>query len=419
MNGHCVGDEFSFIPATSRSLETFNPIRNIVDQMVIEPNVNKKLIPLSIGDPTTFGNLPVSEATKKAMMEVIQSDKCNGYGPSDGFGCVKTAIAQFYSIPESPLTPNDVMLTSSCSGALDIAIGALAEEGTNIVVPRPGFSIYGTLSTLYKVNVKYYNLLPDSNWEIDLEHLESVIDQDTSALVVCNPSNPCGSVWSHSHICRIVALAGRHHLPIIADEIYADMVFAGIQFTSFRKASHSVPVLVVGGLAKRWLVPGWRVGWIIIHDRLNQFKFVRNGLRNLSQRILGPNSLCQMAIPTILSETSQEYYQNVMTKVERNAKHAFSVLSKTPGLAPVMPSGAMYMMVGVDPSMFTKSPDEVFDDLIFTQALVREQSVFCLPGVCFQYPNYFRIVLTVPFEMMSEACSRIDEFCRSLATISS
>ena len=418
MNGHCETLENGFdnhngfditVPVSSRAINTFNPIRSIVDQMKIEPNIHKSFIPLSIGDPTTFGNLPISGATTDAIYDVMESGKCHGYAPSDGFMSVKKAIAEFYTSENSPLSPNDVILTSSCSGAIDLAIGALAEEGTSILIPRPGFSIYQTLTTVYNVKVKHYNLLPDQNWEADLNQLEELIDLKTSAIVVCNPSNPCGSVWSASHISEIIAIAERYHLPIIADEIYADMVFSDCKFVPFSKMSKNVPILTMGGLAKRWLVPGWRIGWILIHDRHNKFRFVRKGLKNLSQRILGPNSVCQSAVPKILKNTPKEFYREVVTTIEKNAKNAFKMLKDCPGLKPIMPSGAMYMMIGIDTSRFPFG----LNDMNFTEDLVREQSVFCLPGSCFHYPNYFRIVLTVPPEMIEEACLRINEFCRN------
>jgi len=273
MNGHCEKLTNGFdnheneihppVPCSSRAINTFNPIRNIVDQMKIEPNVNKKLIHLSIGDPTTFGNLPISEATKQAVLEVMETGKCHGYGPSDGFQSAKEAVAQFYTTDQSPLTSNDVILTSSCSGAIDLSIGAIAEAGSNILIPRPGFSIYQTLTTVYNVNVNYYDLLPEQNWEIDLCQMESLIDENTSAIIVCNPSNPCGSVWSLNHIQDVISIAEKHKLPIISDEIYADMVFSESTFTPFARVSRNVPVLTMGGLAKRWLVPGWRIGWIL------------------------------------------------------------------------------------------------------------------------------------------------------------
>ena len=127
----------------------------------------------------------------------------------------------------------------------------------------------GCLHVLIGVTADYvcYIFQPDQQWEIDLEHLEQQIDSNTVAIVVVNPSNPCGSVYSKQHLLDILAVAERHFLPIIGDEIYGGMVFKGQQFYSIASLSKNVPVLSCGGIGKKYLVPGWRVGWILIHDR--------------------------------------------------------------------------------------------------------------------------------------------------------
>lgn len=133
------------------------------------------------------------------------------------------------------------------------------------------------------------------------------------------------------------------------------------------------------------------------------------GLKNMCGRILGSNTLVQGAIPDILENTPQSYFDSVIDILSDNAKLAFNMLKQIRGLNPVMPNGAMYMMVGINIEQFP----EFKDDTHFVQELVNEQSVFCLPGSCFEYPNYVRIVLTVPREMIEEACSRIAEFCEA------
>jgi tyrosine aminotransferase len=108
-----------------------------------------------------------------------------------------------------------------------------------------------------------------------LEHLESLIDGNTAGILVNNPSNPCGSVYSKEHLQAILKLAEKHHVPIVADEIYGDIVFKGSEFHSMASLTSTVPILAVGGIAKAFVVPGWRVGWILIHDRNNLFREVR------------------------------------------------------------------------------------------------------------------------------------------------
>lgn len=123
--------------------------------------------------------------------------------------------------------------------------------------------------------MRSYNLLPQKNWEVDLNYMEQLIDNDTCAIVINNPSNPCGSVFSKEHIYEILKIAEKHFLPIIADEIYEHMVFPGTKYYSFSSLSKNVPILSCGGLTKRFIVPGWRLGWIVIHDRNNAFHDVR------------------------------------------------------------------------------------------------------------------------------------------------
>uniref|UniRef100_A0A3Q3WNJ9 Tyrosine aminotransferase n=1 Tax=Mola mola TaxID=94237 RepID=A0A3Q3WNJ9_MOLML len=388
---------------------TLNPIRAIVDGMKLTPNPEKSMIALSIGDPTVFGNLPTDDAVLEAMKDAITSQKFNGYAPSVGYLKSRQALANFYRCPEAPLEAEDVILTSGCSQAIDLAISVLCNAGDNILVPCPGFSLYKTLAVSMGIKVKFYNLQPENSWEANLQHLESLIDERTSCLIVTNPSNPCGSVFSKKHLQKILKVASRHCVPILADEIYSDMVFPGCTSPSMASLSSDVPVLSCGGLAKRWLVPGWRMGWILIHDRNNIFgSEIRQGLVKLSQRILGACSIVQGALECILNNTPQSFFNSTISFLKSNAEICFSELSTIPGLNPVMPSGAMYLMVGIEMDHF---PD-FKNDVDFTEQLVTEQSVFCLPASAFEYPNFFRIVVTVPEEMMVEACARIREFCQ-------
>jgi len=396
------------VKASIVAKNTFNPIRNILETMDITPNPGKKMISLSIGDPTVFGNLKPPKEVVEAVKTSLESGLNNGYGPSTGFAPARQAVAEHVSCPGGEVTADDIILCSGCSCALDIAISAMADAGQNILVPRPGFPLYTTLAAGLEIETKEYNLLPDQDWEVDLAHMESLIDENTAAIVVNSPSNPCGSVFSIAHLKQILSVAEMYKIPIIADEIYDHFVFPGQTYVPIASLTTTVPVLSCGGLTKRFLVPGWRMGWIIIYDRNNVFaEEIRRGLLCMSQRIIGSNTLIQGALPTILKNTPRSFYEDTIKTIERNATLAFNKLRAVPGLMPVMPQGAMYMMVRVDMSRFPQFEN----DLEFVERLVSEQSVFCLPGKCFNYPNYVRIVLTVPENLLSKACDRMLEFC--------
>eukprot|EP00127_Corallochytrium_limacisporum_P003169 Clim_evm18s147 gene=Clim_evmTU18s147 len=398
------------IPVSEMAKRTVNPIRQIVDQMEIKPHPDKPMIALSIGDPTVFGNMKVDASVKEAIKSAVDELKSNGYPPSIGYEHARQAVAEKYTEPEYGvnISSGDVIIASACSGAIDLAIAALLNPGQNVLVPRPGFSLYQTLAESQASEVKHYDLIPEKGWEIDLKHLESLIDDKTAAIIVTNPSNPCGSVFSKEHIRDVISVASKHKLPIIADEIYADMTFKDVPYISFASQSKDVPILSCGGIAKRYLVPGWRLGWVIIHDRNNRLGEVRQGLVALSQRLLGANSIVQAALPNILHKTPQSFYDETMGQLEENVNVLMERLSKVDGLKPIKPSGAMYLMVGVE---MTKFP-EFKDDFELVQRMITEQSVFCLPGRCFTYPGYFRIVVSPPKDRLIEACDRIEEFCK-------
>jgi len=399
----------------------------------------------------------------------------------------------------------DVILASGCSHAIDLSICVLARSGQNILIPRPGFPLYKTLTSVYGVHCKQYNLIAEQNWSVDLKHLESLIDENTAAIVVNNPSNPCGSVFSKKHLVKILQLAERHRLPIISDEIYDKFVFSRdlyrahrrktsqshpnnlvddqylgvnenkqpdyednghvdglsakmmasgeyashpgleishgdmahkqtneteataigsthkqlephyVPFISMSTLSENVPILTCGGISKTCLIPGLRLGWIIINDKKNIFDAsIRSGLNRLTQRLMGPSSLVQGALGDILRNVPDTFYSQTMDFIFHNARLCYERLSQVTGLQPFMPQGTMYLMVKFNAKMFPN----IDGDLNFTSKLMNEESVLVLPGKCFDFPDFFRLCLTVPTDVMEEALNRIELFCKRHASVS-
>lgn len=259
--------------------------------------------------------------------------------------------------------------------------------------------------------MKYYNLVPENKWQADLEHLEAQIDGNTAAILLNNPSNPCGSNYSEEHLRSILEIAyrlviivlfyfylykliyDRHRIPVIADEIYERVVFPGKKFLSTASLHSEVPILVCGGLAKRFLVPGWRLGWIAIHDETGAMEHIRKSLSSLSQRTIGSNTLIQVriniflltktsrhlnqgALPAILQTTPQSFHDNLAETLALHAQVAYDHFSSIKGLTPFMPEGAMYMVVEINLRNFPQFES----GLEFTKQMMEEESVFCLPG---------------------------------------
>jgi tyrosine aminotransferase len=258
------------------------------------------------------------------------------------------------------------------------------------------------------INVKEYNLMSDKQWECDLEHMAAQVDERTRCIIVNNPSNPTGSNYSKQHLLDILAFAEKHKIPILADEIYAGMVFDGEESHTLASLTTEVPILACGGLAKQFLVPGWRVGWVTVHDRHNRFDKVRVALQKLSTLILGANTLVQGAIPGLFEHTEESYYTDLMTKLQTQARFLSGEMKKISCLRVIEPQGAMYLMVEV---LFDQLKD-ISTDTEFTQKLLDEEFVFVLPGKCFNAPGFVRFVTCPPISMLETACTRISAFCK-------
>ena len=324
---------------------TINPIRKIADSMSVACNPGKEPIRLNLGDPTVVGNLPPSAATLAAVEEALHSRRADGYGPSVGTLEARTAVAQHFGSVEHPIAVDDIVLTSGASHALDLAITAIADPGDNILVPAPGFPLYQTLCRPNGIEAREYGLRMNDGGLVDLHALEAAIDARTRAIIINNPGNPTGVVFPRAHLEAILEIASRNKVPIIADEIYGDLVYDGAVFFPMHTLSPRVPIITVDGIAKRWLVPGYRLGWLVVHDFHNVLADVLRGMIALSQKIVGPCALVQAALPKILRDTPADFFEHTKDVISRNAAAAQRVLSRVPGLKTLKPQGAMCKLI--------------------------------------------------------------------------
>jgi len=398
-----------------RAVGIRNPIREIMDSIVGKENPSKQMISLAQGDPTAYKHLRPSDFMVGAVNAALNAGSFHGYQPSQGLPACRMALAEFFSVAgRKPLTPNDVFMTLGCSEALSHCVAALATRGANMLLPRPAFSLYEVLCAYHGVECRYYDLLPDKGWEVDLDSLAAVSDDNTCAVLINNPSNPCGAVYSMAHLAKVMAVCADLKLPIVADEVYSGMTF-GEPYVACAAVASNVPVLSVCALSKKWLAPGWRLGWITVHDTEGAFASagVSDTLLKLCQVSLGPSAPLQAAMPAILSETRPEWYQEKLQALQRQAKVCVERTRQTPGLSVASePQGAMYFMVRIEPGILSGVGN---DDLAFARELLREESVAVLPGQCFMLPGFFRVVFAPPVDVLEQAWDRIEAFCRRRA----
>lgn len=392
---------------TKRATKTINVIRDIVDKLDIpKAPKDKHMIPLSLGDPSFFGNLNPHASVIEAICASARSGKFNGYAPAHGHVSARTAIAQKYSREDHKLDCNDVVIASGCSDSLKIIIHSTVGEGDAILLPEPGFSLYNTLATNNFATCIGYPLLAEKQWECDLDNMDALVTPATKAILINNPSNPCGANYSRAHLEAIAAFALKHKLLIISDEVYGNMTF-GSEFISMADIATDQPVVVAGGIAKQYCAPGWRLGWLIFFDKTGKLDEIHQASLRMSQLIVGCNTIIQGALPDIILNTPPEYYTNLNAKLERHATTFCTAVEEVKGLTPITPQGAMYVLVKIDMAQFP----EYATDFEWCQALLSEEFVFVLPGSCFSANGFFRAVFCAPEEELALAGRRMAAFC--------
>ncbi|KAK3424398.1 hypothetical protein EUGRSUZ_F01171 [Eucalyptus grandis] len=239
----------------------------------VDTGNGKRVVSLGMGDPSAYTCFRTTRVAEDAVVDALQSQKFNGYSPTVGLPQTRRAIAEYLSrdLPYK-LSSDDVFVTSGCTQAIDVALAMLARPGANVLLPRPGFPIYELCAAFRHIEVRHYDLLPNKGWEVDLDAIQTLADRNTVAMVIINPGNPCGNVYTDQHLREIAETAEKLKILVIADEVYGHLAFGDTPFVPMGRYGRIVPVLTLGSLSKRWIVPGWRLGWFVTSDPSGMFR---------------------------------------------------------------------------------------------------------------------------------------------------
>jgi len=238
--------------------------------------------------------------------------------------------------------------------------------------------------------------------------MEKLADGKTKAIVIINPNNPCGAVFTLEHMNRICDLARKLKIVILSDEIYSGIDYDETRpFYSYGNICEDVPIIVCGAISKVYGVPGWRLGWVLIYNRYGVLDDVLEGLTNVTQILLHPNTLVQYALHDILFDTPKSYYESYLKKAKELSKCALEQFANIKGITPLKAHGTVYMLVKIEPEQFS----DIKDDLDFAKKLLKEQYILMLPGRVFNYENHLRITLGGNPETFVDARERLLKFC--------
>jgi alanine-synthesizing transaminase len=358
-------------------------IRNIVVEAKKVEAAGRRVRYLNIGDPIPFGfQTPphLVEAVARAMR-----DGHNGYAPSAGIESVREAVAAEYVGRGVPMTADRVVLTSGTSEGIELALGALADAGDDVLVPTPTYPLYTAVLGKIGARAVYYRTDPSNHWLPDLDDLKRLIGPATRALVLIDPNNPTGAVYPESTRRAIIDLATRAGVPILADEVYSDLGFDG-PTPLLGTLDPDAAILSFSSLSKAYLAPGWRAGWLTVgrSDRLND---VLAAIKKLADgRLCSPGPM-QYAIEAALTG-DRSHQQAFVRDLRARADLTVSRLNAVPGLQVVAPHAAFYAMPKV-----SLPPGRTDEDYIL--GLLRETGILCVYGSGFGLPadqGFFRVV---------------------------
>lgn len=359
----------------------------------------KPILWLNIGDPLKFDfQTPphMIEAVARAMREGK-----NGYAPSSGTAEALRAI-RGEAGRKGIGNVLDVFVTSGVSECVDLCFSALLNPGENVLCPSPEYPLYTAVVAKMGLEPNSYDLNEEQGWEPDLADIERKINRGTRGLVLINPNNPTGAVYSRRTLEGLAEIARRHNLVVFADEIYEKLLLEG-KHESFAALAPDLPVVTFGGLSKNYLAPGWRVGWGIASGPEAAMRAYVEGVNKLLRARLCASHPMMCAIPAAL-EGPQSHLAEAVGKLKRRRDLVVEWAQATPRIRCVPPRGAFYAFPRID------IPESDED---FVKKLVVEQQVLVVHGSGFgQKPGtqHFRIVFLPDEATLTRAFQGISRF---------
>jgi len=376
-------------------------IRDIVIEAQKRKARGRDLIYLNIGDPVLFDfRTPphIIEATYRAMLEHYTN-----YADSEGVDVALEAIRQ--NAIKKGIKPYEILITTGASEAIDFALSALVNKGENVLVPSPGYPLYNALLSRLIGEARPYRLDEDKDWEPDVEHIASQIDSKTRAIVIINPNNPTGAVYTEKTLRDIASIARKHNLVVFSDEIYEKLILNSQHHISIASLDKELPVITFNGLSKCYLAPGLRIGWAVVSGASELVADYTEAMKKLARARLCASHPTQFAIPVALNG-NQVHVKETIEKLRRRRDLTVERLNAIPGISCQVPYGAFYAFPRIELDV---------EDKEWVKALIRETGVVVVHGSGFGHlpkTPHFRLVFLPPEEILNEAYDRIEGFMK-------
>ena len=381
------------IPTAAR-IQRFNyAIREIVAEALKVEAAGTRVRYLNVGDPVAFGFTTPPHLTAAVARAI--GDGHNSYGPSAGIPAAREAVATEYTANGFPVSPDRVFITAGTSEGIDLTLSAVVDAGGEVLVPMPTYPLYTAVLAKLDAQARYYRLDPDRNWMPDLDHLKSLVTPRTRVLVIIDPNNPTGAVYSTDTRRVLLNFADEHGLLVLADEVYGDLGFDGA-VKPYGLLDPDAPIISFSSLSKAYLAPGWRTGWMAV-GRSPKLDDVVAAVRKLADGRLCSTVPMQYAVaPALAGDRSHQVSFRKALKVR--ADLTVARLRAMPGVTCVAPTAAFYVMPRI-----ALPPGKT--DVDYVKALLHATGVLCVYGSGFGLPaeqGFLRIVFLASLEELGE-----------------
>ncbi len=393
----------SIIPAKRTEKITYAIRDVVVEAQKLEKQV-KKIIYLNIGDPLVY-----DFETPRHMIEAVEKNwrKSSSYGDSIGLVEARQAIAnEAKRLGIDGVTEADVITSSGGSEGITMALGALLNKGDNVLTPKPGYPLYNAVINFLDGEMNEYDLDEENGWQPDIEDMRKKINDKTKAIVLINPNNPTGALYTKDTLKKIIDFAGEHDLPIFSDETYDKIILDDdFKFHSVGALAKDVPVVTFNTLSKNYLCPGWRIGWTFFSGPKEKISTYEESVKQLARARLAISHPMQYAVKPAL-EGPQDHIRVMNEKLKKRRDITYKRLNEIEGISLAKPRGAFYAFPKIDFPVTDKE---------FVMDLLREEGVLFVFGSGFgqkENTKHFRVVFASSEEALTTAYDKLEDYVK-------
>jgi len=365
-----------------------------------------RILKLNLGNPAPWG----LNAPEPIVADVVHNlTDAEGYSDARGIYSARVAVAQYYqTLGVVDVQPDDVFLGNGVSELIVMSLQALLNTGDEVLVPSPDYPLWTGAVTLCGGKAVHYRCDESQDWAPDLEYLAAQVTPRTRAMVIINPNNPTGAVYSRETLLGMLEIARRNDLLVLADEIYDKILYDGAVHQCAAALAPDLLILTMSGLSKTYRAAGFRSGWMAVSGPTTHATDYLEGLQLLANMRLCPNVPAQHAVQTALGG-----FQSINLLIRPGGRlyeqrmHAWQKLNEIPGVDCVRPAGALYLFARLDPEVHKIRDDQqLIIDLLEQQLLLLSHGTgFNLPT-----PDHLRMVFLAPVDVLDDAAARLRRF---------